>query len=684
MGAGGRAGLTIAGQVVGSYFGPIGSMIGGMLGAALGNALFPEQIDGPKLGDFQMMTSTYGAAIPMIWGGMRVGGNVFWVSAIREVEVTESQGKGGGPEVTYKKRYADIAVGLCAGEIVGIRKLWMNQKLVYDLGDAADISTIYASFAQGGEGMRFYPGSQTQMPDPTIEAGKGVGETPAYRGLAYVVFVNLELGTTFPNITAEVIRGGTTLGPRGIFGIDWDLEYGSSSQVRILSVGGEVIARAEDYRTFASLGDGTDSRIAAPELAGPWPRNRVDVASSGFESLLLWPENELGIYTMTLPASNTSGGRAATSIRQAAMNEDGELEATGANFSSTLMDSGNFIFALIPSVDREHVLALMAEADDGEDPTYWVLWHYADAAFTEVRRGTIPTPLGAYPSGGAMSSQNGGTQVYYAGMLESDLEHFWSVGTAGEKNIKVYEITGEDELLLVAEIEYPDVDPTMFGPVSVYADNACAWVDASGNLFGFTRAPSLAIDLTLDQLVEEICLEAGLAADEIDVTDLEEIEVQGYLLKQQGSARAAIEPLMVAYAFDAVESDDAVKFVRRNSTAAVTIPQDDLGAGQGQAAEAVVETTRAQESELPMLVEVSYMAPHADYQVGTQRVTRGTTESVDKRQFQLPLALSDQEAIEIAYRMQYELWIARNQRSWSTTVKYAAVEPTDVVDLEVA
>ena len=677
----GRAGLTVVGQVVGSYFGPIGSMIGGMIGSAIGSALWPEQIEGPKLGEFQAMTSTYGAAIPLIWGGMRVGGNVFWCSPIREVEVTEEQGKGGGAEMTYTKRYADVAVGLCLGEIIGIRKIWNNQKLVYDLGDDADIGTIYASLTQGGEGMRFYPGSATQLPDPVIEAVKGVGSTPAYRGLAYIVFENLELGTSFPNITAEVIRGGTTLGPRKVFEND-DFEPSAAGHMRISAVGAEMISTLEagSRQSFVTDLEGEDPRIIPFSLAPPWPPNQT-TDFAGQNPLLLW--NGPGIYVNTLPATNTSGAIALTDIRMAEVDGDGDLTATGTQYAAILSDNWRYLYGLIPCVDDEHVLCLLADADATGTPTDWVLFRLGDETFTEIRRGTLDTSDGIpYRSSAPMTPNNGGASTFYCGMLESDLTHAWQAATALGSQTLLWEIGDDDVMRLVEKFAAPVMSP--FQPVSIFAEGGVCWVARGGFLEGYTRSPGLAIDLTLDDLVSDCCQMAGLGAGQIDVTDLASVAVQGFILKQLGTARAAIEPLMTAYGFDAVESDGKIKFVMRHATPAVEIPSNDLGAGEGSASESLVQTTRTSEPELPMLVEVSYMAPHADYQVGAQRVTRGTTESRVKLQVQLPLSLSDQEAIEIAYRIAYEGWTARYQREWATTVKYAKYEPTDVVDLEVA
>jgi hypothetical protein len=59
----------------------------------------------------------------------------------------------------------------------------------------------------------FYPGTQTQNPDPLIQANQGVANTPAFRGLCHVVIENFRLanfGNRLPNVRAELLIGENT------------------------------------------------------------------------------------------------------------------------------------------------------------------------------------------------------------------------------------------------------------------------------------------------------------------------------------------------------------------------------------------------------------------------------------------------------------------------------------------
>jgi hypothetical protein len=212
---GGVLGGALLGGTFGSAAGPIGTVIGFAIGAIVGAFLFPTKqanirTEGPRLQELKIQSSTYGQAIPVIYGTMRIAGNILWASQVRETahEDTTTIGKGGGSKsqevvnTTYTYSVS-LAIGLCQGPIVGIRRVWANGKLWWDfnnppIGKRID-STIYL-------------GTNTQLPSPVIEADKGAGNVPAFRGLAYILFDDLQLeefNNSVPNFEFEVVQTGT-------------------------------------------------------------------------------------------------------------------------------------------------------------------------------------------------------------------------------------------------------------------------------------------------------------------------------------------------------------------------------------------------------------------------------------------------------------------------------------------
>lgn len=200
--------LGAVGTAVGAATGiPYAAAIGGSLGRGIGglvdNSLLAptrqlKALNGPRLADLGVQSSTYGKMIPIVYGLMRIGGNVIWSQSIQETAVTTTTtagGKGGGGKVSQTATnysYAiTLAIGICEGPIDDVLRIWADAKQL-------DLSQVT---------VRIYKGDETQLPDSLIQSIEGVENTPAYRGLAYVVFENFpmgDFGNRIPNFTFEV------------------------------------------------------------------------------------------------------------------------------------------------------------------------------------------------------------------------------------------------------------------------------------------------------------------------------------------------------------------------------------------------------------------------------------------------------------------------------------------------
>ena len=186
--------LTAVGTAIG---GPVGGAIGALLGGAVDRRLFggPGR-EGPRLSDLKVQTSSYGAAIPELFGTIRVAGTVIWATELQEHRST-SRSKG-APSVTSYSYTASFAVLLSARTIVGIGRIWADGKLLR--GASGDLK------AAGR--FRWHGGGEDQPVDPLIASAEGMALTPACRGQAYAVFEDLALadfGNRIPSLTFEVI-----------------------------------------------------------------------------------------------------------------------------------------------------------------------------------------------------------------------------------------------------------------------------------------------------------------------------------------------------------------------------------------------------------------------------------------------------------------------------------------------
>lgn len=196
--------LSAVGAIVG---GPIGAAVGAAIGQQVDNVIFaPGRRQGPRLGDLTVQTSSYGSAIAKLFGTVRVSGTVIWATDLKEGRATRSNGKGRGSTDVYSYS-ASFAVALSGRRIAGIGRIWADGKLLR--GAAGDFKSE--------TGFRWYAGSEGHVLDPLIAASEGIGATPAYRGIAYAVFEDLQLGSfgnRIPSISFEVIAdvGGTSAG----------------------------------------------------------------------------------------------------------------------------------------------------------------------------------------------------------------------------------------------------------------------------------------------------------------------------------------------------------------------------------------------------------------------------------------------------------------------------------------
>lgn len=135
----------------------------------------------------------WGKVIPISMGKRRLSPQIIWLKSPVSIGVTKT---------------ADFAVswGYNADdnpENTVVTTLYADATKIWSVGEGA--------LLPGGWSWTLYPGTETQMPDPTMLATNGPLETPAYRGQIYGVFKNFPLekfGFKLPGISAEIVGSG--------------------------------------------------------------------------------------------------------------------------------------------------------------------------------------------------------------------------------------------------------------------------------------------------------------------------------------------------------------------------------------------------------------------------------------------------------------------------------------------
>lgn len=237
----------------GAIGGPIGSMIGSMAGQFIDRELLfkPKEIEGPRLSELKVQTSSYGTPIPQLFGTLRVAGSVIWASDL--VEHRHREGGKGRPTVTSYSYTASFAVALSARPVLSVGRIWADGKLLR--GAAGDW--------KAKTGFRLHTGGEDQAADPLIASAEGLGLAPAHRGVAYAVFEDLELadyGNRIPSLSFEVVADPAPVGADAIIAA---LSGGAVA-------GGDALTPIGGFSAYG----GSQRAVIEPlaDAAGAWPR----------------------------------------------------------------------------------------------------------------------------------------------------------------------------------------------------------------------------------------------------------------------------------------------------------------------------------------------------------------------------------------------------------------------------
>lgn len=256
--------LTAVGTLVG---GPIGGAVGAFFGQQIDQRLLAPRRQGPRLGDLSVQVSRYGQPIPKLFGTMRVAGSVVWATDLIEDKHKSGGGKG-KPKTTTYSYSASFAVVLSARPIRTVHRIWADGKLLR--GEAGDWKSEVGAF-------RLYLGDEDQPVDPLIAAEEGIGNAPAFRGLAYAVFEHLELAdfaNHIPSLTFEVEADAADVALRAILG---ELSDGAITGTDGVSLGGFAasgdsirgVAEAIGRPVALSFQDDGETLKLADETADP-------------------------------------------------------------------------------------------------------------------------------------------------------------------------------------------------------------------------------------------------------------------------------------------------------------------------------------------------------------------------------------------------------------------------------
>jgi hypothetical protein len=180
----------------------------------------------------------------------------------------------------------------------------------------------------------------------------------------------------------------------------------------------------------------------------------------------------------------------------------------------------------------------------------------------------------------------------------------------------------------------------------------------------------------LDLVVAEICETAGLV--HYDVSRLHGL-VRGHVSGQTETARAALQPLMIAYGFDAVEAGGRLTFRPLPREAGGTLTDADTALDED--GRSGITHVRAAEAETMGRLRIGYTDSEASYDERVAEATLPGDAAEAVTDLGLPLALIPSEARAIAERRLAEARVARDSISFSLPPSALCLSAGDMIAL---
>jgi hypothetical protein len=712
------AGSAIGASIGGTFLGMSASGIGWMVGSFLGQLLFAEKTHtyGPRLKGDRFNGSVLGQVRPIVWGTCKVEGKIIWQTPYHEHEHTEdSGGKGGGSEYTSYTYTRSFAILLCEGQLEAVRRVWINGKLAFDWSENSNPAADMQSGTKIGD-IKFYYGSSTQNPDPTMESFDGVGNVPAYRGTAYMVFNEYDVtdaSGACPIVEVEVVSnaslssqsalGSVVSYPDGD-GDNWGAIGYANEGVLYYHVETDTAGGPYSWVNGIDLSSGnvvTTQRFlnlnTTAYQRGPFTEDKYNYYLLGTEYFEGSPYLETARVSTFLKLID---GSIASVGAQFLFNKDGTPTQV-ANYGGW-EDHGTLErFICKRGVDQSYIYATSisnhpnqerwvqrwdlpnnyaAERYDFPDGTYSLYCYPADNGDVYVYNADDHT---VYIFDAALNLLD--TRVLLGsinipdGIAYNDGVLWCGRSLAGASGNGIIEAYDWDDLSLIGSVTNLTYGSSTRGArtFSLYASGNTLAVTIDDKLWTVQVRRVTRQSATLSDVVANLHQRAGQTSDDYDVAALTD-DVRGFIVSEQVSVRSCIESLQIGFLFDARDTGGKIQYVKRGGSSLATLTADDLGAYENDPVSEWI-LTRQQEEELPKTLTINYLDYNGSYEKSAQNATRQAVLAGDITTFQVPIVFTADEAQEVVSKHMYEAWEARTKYKFTTNMEWAKLEPCDPV-----
>lgn len=722
------SGSTIGGVVgaaVGfwvSGFNPEGLRWGWMVGSTIGGIVSPDTINAPGIGDAQKQTSAAGVPRPVVYGHPApfMGNVIDGEKRARKITRKTQQGKGGGPEVKEERFILTSAIRICEGPIAGVLRIWRNGEVVYDrrtvddfpvyeggsLGDRLGyIVAVRAKTTSFAAKVRIYLGTETQLPDPALEAIHGVGNTPYYRGTAYIVIEDDDVTDSrgaCAQYQFEVLAAATA-------GVEDDTSYLPARWSEFTNSHWPLSDTSPDYLYTGTqtLANGTGLSYSAATIQGVLD---YFAANNGYGI----PQNTYIGYSnaQNLSAIGNKGFDITADLPSVINNEKLTLlynavepeqwfpgEGATGDTCITIPSSTGIWYGLFDgSIVRRGPLGALRGYYSCDDTT---LAGLPPIVITVERKLIAPEEGGLLPIPDAP-----GYSVDADGNPVQDKQYTFLTGTFKQLGIDVTRtISGESPG--IAEFVYYRTGPSLPLGDPDY-NNATFWTAAydaavaegkiaSGLTYNAAGGPGhypqtvteayqagqpfntlAGTNVTLRSVVEDIASRCKLPATRLNASALGSDIIPGLLVAQQFTGADCLRPTQQMFFYDLPDIDGRLVAVKRGSPAVLTVTDDDLLEDEGED-----KTTIPQELEFPLKVSVVTQDPAADYAAVPQTSERYApgVKPTSEIQIPSPIPFGAGLAKAKAITLHKVLWAqAQGRDEYSLPEEFSRLVPSDAVE----
>lgn len=697
--------LPIVGAVVGAFFGS--PQIGYAIGAVIGAAVDPIVNQGPKIGETGAQTSQEGAPRAIIYGTASCTGNIIAAGpVIKSTEIEDVDGGKGSEKSENEHAYRNYAIRICEGPIDAILRIWEDDKLVYDV--RPDSLMLEQSGKWIANKNVFY-GDEDQLPSVFLNLNvPPLGEHPAHRGTAYIVFGLEDLTDrrgSIPQYRFEVAQKsgmapwnfdftryeftpvettnarGIAVSPTGEMNITTNGSIFSSfdgktwTEVPESSPGGSLIIYSD-----------TLDRWTAPAGNFGTPYIHTKTGEAGWSSFV--PEDDFPPQQNDGPyQSGVWAGDIFVAVGNA-IRSPGYIEyirsADGISWDFPAPAARGWSgLAYSESLDR---LVAVNGSQAGYSDDHGSTWVDVATPGSELSQVVWAADLGLFVAVGGTPVWSEDGEVWTAGVWDGLEVASNAVAWSPERGLFVAPArTGGAPYFGVSEdgknwsrrdagVNFANVQSPQ---TAIWNSEIGRFVIASGNaVYLSNTAKQIGFPVPLSDIVSDIHIRCDVPANKYDVAELTDL-VSGLVLAGDYAGADAINTLRTPYFFDKAEYSKKLHYPKRGAAVVTTLTIDDL-------VEEPDFSKREQAVEFAKKMHLFYQHAASGYAAVKATSLRSSPDArvVGETSLQVPVVLNEDQAAQTVSKLHKVSWAeAEGEVTISVPQNLMGLIPSDNVGL---